>query len=305
MIYENKYENMIYLIKIFRIHLFSVFILLSLTNCNRNADHPNYDSKTNRGFITLWELSEGEKEITIPINGEYYYNYNIYWSKEDDPSKNGGISNITRRENYKFELPESGKYTVEITGKFPAIYFNPKYTDLKRHNLIDVKQWGDIEWESMEHAFSGCNNLQITATDKPNLSKVKSLKGMFLVANSFNGSINHWDVSNITDMSDMFNGAAIFNQPLNSWNISNVTNMEGMFWGAKAFNQPLNSWNISNVTKMKNMFYRASSFDQDLNNWKLNEHITSENTRPMFSSHFNENNIKSWRLSLKDLTNEN
>jgi hypothetical protein len=48
-----------------------------------------------------------------------------------------------------------------------------------KSRLIDVKQWGNVAWTSMSSAFYGCNNLNITATDKPNLASVTNMSGMF------------------------------------------------------------------------------------------------------------------------------
>jgi hypothetical protein len=48
-----------------------------------------------------------------------------------------------------------------------------------RNKLISVDQRGDIEWTSMERAFHGCENLEIKATDVPDLRKVDSISRMF------------------------------------------------------------------------------------------------------------------------------
>ena len=43
------------------------------------------------------------------------------------------------------------------------------------------------------------------------------------------GSIENWNVSNITDMSYMFCHCEKFNQDISKWNVSNVQNMSYMF----------------------------------------------------------------------------
>ena len=58
-------------------------------------------------------------------------------------------------------------------------------------------------------------------------------------ADSFNQSLNDWNVSNVIDMEQMFRGATSFNQPLDNWDVSKVKSMVGMFRGARSFNQPL------------------------------------------------------------------
>ena len=44
-------------------------------------------------------------------------------------------------------------------------------------------------------------------------------------AESFNGDLSKWNVSNVRDMEDMFYEARSFNGDLSKWNVSNVTNM--------------------------------------------------------------------------------
>ena len=137
-----------------------------------------------------------------------------------------------------------------------------------RLDIVRVEQWGTTVWSSFYRAFSYCENLDVTATDIPNLSICQNLSGMFSGCTSLvnaNGSISGWQTANVTNMNYMFSGATAFNQPLN-WNTANVTNMPGMFQGATSFNQPLN-WNTQNVTNMESVFSSATSFNQPLNNW--------------------------------------
>ena len=69
------------------------------------------------------------------------------------------------------------------------------------------------------------------------------------------GSIENWNVSNVTNMMAIFYNCKNFNQNLSKWNVSNVTNMEYMFSGCEKFNQKISNWNVSNVTNMRHMFY--------------------------------------------------
>lgn len=77
----------------------------------------------------------------------------------------------------------------------------------------------------MNNAFYGCENLQILATDTPDLSKVTDMGNMFRAATNFNGDLSNWDVSNVTNMTNVFNGARNFNSDLSAWDVSKVTNM--------------------------------------------------------------------------------
>ena len=140
--------------------------------------------------------------------------------------------------------------TISISGKFPQINFSKSDCSL----LVSVEQWGTTVWKSMRNAFDGCSNLEINASDSPNLSLVNDMSFMFNRASSLNQNISNWDVSNVTTMRHLFSNAKSFNQNIGNWNVSNVTDMSYMFSAANAFNQNIGNWNVGNVSTMEGMF---------------------------------------------------
>jgi surface protein len=146
-------------------------------------------------FITIWQTdNEGTSEdnqITIPGQG---VDYLIEWEEVDNEANNNGSE--TGSHEHIVTFPKAGKYRVKLSGSFHRIVFNNTDND----KLIDIAQWGDIEWSSFSSAFSNCSNLIQTATDKPDLSNVNSLSTMFVGAESFNADLSDWDVSNISAM---------------------------------------------------------------------------------------------------------
>ncbi|WP_188467442.1 BspA family leucine-rich repeat surface protein, partial [Marivirga lumbricoides] len=219
------------------------------------------DENESNYFITTWQTTTNNEQITIPTVGSGY-NYKIIWG---DGSQD---SNVTGNIDHTYTT--AGIYTVMIIGDFPRIYFN-NVGD--KDKILTVEQWGNITWSSMQSAFQGCGNLSIPAIDAPDLSNVESMKSMFYDAKSFNSAIGHWDVSHITDMSYMFWSASAFNQDISDWNVSLVTDMSYMFHMASSFNQPIGKWDVSSVITMHNIFYRAQSLDQNLGAWVLNENL--------------------------------
>ncbi|MBN2659450.1 MAG: BspA family leucine-rich repeat surface protein [Spirochaetales bacterium] len=243
--------------------------------------------KAREAFVTIWNTTSANETIIIPVNPDYNYNYYIDW---DDGSTD---SNITGDITHTYEEP--GRYLVNITGDFPAIFFKNS-TQTNAAKLYDVYQWGPNKWQSMEGAFYNCTNLELIYTeDKPDLSETLSTSYMFYNADSLNQSIDTWTMTNIRDMSGMFYDADTFNQPLNSWDVSNVTNMSGMFAGAEDFNQPLNSWITNNVTDMRAMFETASSFNADISSWNTSR-VTDMSYMFYYAGRFNSN-IGSWTVS--------
>ncbi len=234
------------------------------------------------GFITTWETTSNNESIKIPTT-DTGYKYYVDWG---DGTIGGSFEGDA---THTYATP--GTYTIKIVGDFPRIYFNNKNPKTK---IKEINQWGNITWTSMERAFYGCNNLNVTATDVPDLSDVTSLKQMFALASSvdadfslwdtkdikdmslmfyaaynFNGNIATWDVSNVEDMSLMLAIAEVFNVDISSWNVSSVTDMGGMFAEAKVFNQDIGNWNVGAVESMKEMFLEAESFNQDIGNWDV------------------------------------
>ena len=249
-----------------RVHYFSCIKdyrdrLINPPNSWRIIDETPLEIGCDTGdFVTTWRTTTANESITIPTFSGETYDYDIDWDNDGVWDLRGATGDATH------SYPQPGTYTVRIQGDFPRIYFNFQGSNDK---IQSVEQWGDIEWTNMNNAFWGCSNLQINATDVPDLQKVTDLSGMFAAAKSMNAPLNGWNVSSIVNMRSMFEYASSFNQPLNDWDVSQVTTMLGMFNGATAFNQSLATWNVSNVTNMGNMFQNATAFNQSLATWNV------------------------------------
>lgn len=221
-------------------------------------------------FITSWKTDNlgfsTDNQIKITTAFGETYDYNINWG--DGTSDTGVTGDIT----HTYGAP--GTYTVTISGTFPRITTDTPGTPgdtSDRLKLIEVVQWGTNPWTSMRLAFDGCANLDVTATDTPNLSSATSLSNMFARCQNLQGTaaFNNWDVSTITNMRALFFNTNNFNQELSNWNVSMVESMDFMFMFTNSFNQDISNWDVSAVTTMENMFNSATAFDQDLGNWDI------------------------------------
>jgi len=199
-------------------------------------------------------------QFTLPWTG----NYDIDWG---DGNTDTGQTDTTTH-----TYATAGTYDVSVTPTNQCrITFNGSTDKLK---LLEVKNWGTGVWSSvgLASAFSGCTNMDVTATDTPDLSVITNASNMFrscfiMVGNS---SFKNWDTSNITRPESMFRAARLFNQNISSWDFSSATRFDNMFFDARTFNQPIGSWNTSNVTQINNMFRNnQSAFDQSLANWDI------------------------------------
>lgn len=212
-------------------------------------------------FITKWKTSIPGESITIPTASGKTYNYDVNWG--DGTIEAGKKGNAT----HSYKAP--GTYEVKVLGDFPAIYFLTSPA-ANKDRIIDVKQWGGIKWTSMANAFQECGNLNVTATDVPDLSGVTDLKAMFALASNFNGNISTWNVSMIIDMTGMFSGATSFDQDLSGWNVSKVRDMTGMFIGATSFDQNLSTWDVSGTVVtdfLKGAVLSTKNYDALLKGW--------------------------------------
>jgi surface protein len=161
-----------------------------------------------------------------------------------------------------------------------------------KNQLIDVGQWGIVPWSSMNGAFYGCSNFNISAIDRPDLSTVNDMSFMFANASIFNSNIDDWNTSSVINMSYLFSSAIAFNSDISNWNTSNVMDMSYMFNNALAFNQDLGNWNTFNVVNMSNMFNSAIAFNSYINDWSTSNVI---NMSSMFQNASNYNqDLGSW-----------
>ncbi len=275
------------LILLQRTFLKFIILLLIIIFASPHAIATSIDSTS---FITTWKTDNpggsGDNQITIPTTN-VGYNYDVDWNNDGIFDTTGLVSSITHT------FPSIGTHTIRIKGNFPTLNFDASNSDSQK--LISVDQWGTIPWTSMYKAFYNCINLNINATDAPNLSLVTNMNRMFLNCSSMNQDFNNWDVSNVTDMQFMFMNCYSFNGNISSWNVSNVNNMSKMFYNCSSFNENISTWDISNVTQIESMFEGCSSFNQDISSWDISN---ISNMLRLFQgcTNFNQN-IGSWDMS--------
>jgi len=246
-------------------------------------------------FITKWDLSisgSGATQITFDVGTTGIVNYTWLQLTGGGATGSGTFSGTTVT---IIGLPAGGTIRLSIDSvNFNRININ---NGIDKNRLLDVEQWGTVAWSSMQTAFYGCINLNITATDLPDLSGVNNMYKMFCACIVLNGptNIGLWNTSAVTNMSLVFENAIAFNQPIGSWNTSAVTNMSWMFYHEYAFNQPIGSWNTSAVTNMVGMFEQATSFNQPIGLWNTSAVTDMQN---MFdgASDFNQP-IGNWNTS--------
>jgi len=229
--------------------------------------------KAQSEFITIWQPNKSATVITdLPSSNstQIYFpgigvDYNVYWEEVGNTSHNGTLNNITTSVNspllidFGSSIAINPQYILKVSngsGHFNRIIFyngNNYQGDVEK--ILTVSQWGNMQWESMNYAFAGCKNIDVTAVDTPNLTNVTELSHMFYNCFTLKGgsSFENWNISKVKSMKSMFENASLFNQNIGYWDTSNVIDMSAMFSNTTAFNQNLGNWNLKNLINATNM----------------------------------------------------
>lgn len=274
----------------YRFFIFTVLLLLRLSA----------SAQITSPYVTIWQTDisgiTGSNTIRIPAQGEFAY----LWEQVGNTSNSGAGTGINTTD---ISFPSPGIYQVSMTptGTSPFNRINFDVTSNynvggDRDKLIDIKQWGDVHWASLETAYFFCSNLTLTASDLPDLNNVTSMRAAFSNAGSLLATnAGSWNVSNVTDISSLFSGTQLFNQDIGGWDVANVTDMHELFYFAMAFNQNLNSWNVSSVNNMNLMFDYAMKFNGNISSWDVSN-VTDMGYMFNGAQEFNQN-INNWNVS--------
>ncbi|MCT4614760.1 MAG: BspA family leucine-rich repeat surface protein [Marinifilaceae bacterium] len=250
-------------------------------------------------FITKWKTTKPNEKIKICINDlkknsnskfrhfvKSSYDYSVQYSDNGITKNKFGL-----KSDLIIQFKNPGEHIVEISGKFPAIMYRDK-DSMWAKKLIDIIQWGDIQWESMCSAFRATNLSVISAQDIPNLAEVESMKSMFENATKFNSQLNSWNVSSVECFKKMFHNVKEFNKPLNNWNMQNAKNIAFMFCDTDEFNSDISTWNTSSLINMNYCFANTNSFNQDISKWNLTSIKKLKNSLFMAKAFSSENYTK-------------
>jgi gliding motility-associated-like protein len=248
-----------------------------------------------QNFITQWNLATaGSGATQLSFGTATSGSVNYTW-QEISPGSASGSGSWSGSTLTITGLPTGATIRLQIAPtNFQRIIINSG-TDSNRLTLVE--QWGGTAWTSMQRAFYDCQNLQITATDVPNLSGVTDMSSMFESCRNLNSpsNIGTWNTANVTNMTFMFYDATVFNQDLGAWNTAAVTNMSTMFSEALAFNQDIGSWNTAAVTDMSDMFGYTTAFNHDIGSWNTGA-VTDMSVMFRSASAFNQD-ISSWNTA--------
>lgn len=255
-------------------------------------------------FVTVWETGS-DAEVSLPLVESGEYDFTVNWG-------DGSVDRITEwnQKETTHRYNEPGTYTISIDGEIEGwrMAESDKPRDLQR-----IEQWGSFRFGNTGGYFNRASNLEVTATDVPNLRGTSTLQGAFAYCRNLRKipSMNEWDVSSVTNMEGMFKRTVHFDEEIGNWDVSSVENMAEMFLGARHFNRDIGSWDVSSVEDMSMMFSMRTegegrvsgtdSFAQGITNWDVS---SVKDMSGMFSQARNFNqDIGDWDVSsVKDMS---
>ena len=211
----------------------------------------------NDWFITVWKTSGTSIKFPAYQVNNGYYTLKCVQLADDGTEIAATMHTYTpNTDGYEIPvgLPVGKKYRVYAYGDgLKWINFNNQWQN--RNDIILVEQWGTTKWKSFQYAFISCQNLDVTATDKPDLSQCTDLANAFYYCTSLvnaNGSIAQWETQTITNMQSMFYGDTLFNHSLaaykitaNNWYMQSIVGRSGI--SCENFSATLDSWKTQAV----------------------------------------------------------
>lgn len=211
------------------------------------------------------------------------------------------FNSLTSASNTTFTATNTNSLSITPSGNFSGT-LNIRLRAGDSNKVLEIKQWGNVQWSSMLRAFSYCRNMELTTQDAPKFTNsVTDFDSLFEGCTTLTGlSCNwNWNTSNITQMSACFKDCTNFNGDVSNWNTSNVTQFgrlsqnNGMFAFCVNFNRDLSTkqvttvengthiaWDVFNSTSFSAMFRGCSQFNGNIDNWRLNSNssILFQNT---------------------------
>ena len=232
------------------------FVILTITTYAQGAP-----------FVTRWNLSyPGFDNDRINLNLSITDTVTYSW-QELSPGNDSGFGIFTSNYENVMGLPPGSIIRLSIdSANINSLVIGASSS---RSRLIDIESWGSMNWTSMYKAFVGCNYMNISATNIPNISGLTDMSHAFSACDLLTGPINisSWNTAQVTSMFDLFYKATNFNQPIGSWNTSAVTNMRSVFSEASIFNQDISNWNTASVYEMAEMFAYTNKFNKPIGDW--------------------------------------
>ena len=192
------------------------------------------EDRINAGYplVLAFQTTTANETITLPAQtSKHFY---AMWG-------DGITEKCTGITEHVYDKP--GAYIVRLMGDVDAVSFHETPSANK---LINILNWGSIQWKTLKGAFSGCKNLVGTASDEPSLTYCTDISYAFMNASKFVGNVSGWDVRNVSSATGTFLNAKSFNQNLELWDVQNIAAFQNFLKGTRLssenFERTITKW---------------------------------------------------------------
>lgn len=220
-------------------------------------DYGGYPGEPSPGYFSV----TGSGTVGDPFLIEFFQNYGSLPATMS--VLDGDVTLTLVQEGIAFGGPVShqyataGDYDVTIDGITEVWHFNS--FPASQLQIIRINQWGSNPWRTLNEAFAHCTNLEITATDAPNLTYVEDCAvafdrcGATFTMNDVGAAL--WQTGTVKTTYEMFRGNFNFNSPIGNWDLSGLIDDEameqpganGMLRYCVSFNQDI-AWQFTALT---------------------------------------------------------
>lgn len=189
-------------------------------------------------FVFEAQTTEADETFTLPLADEETHDFTVDWG-DGSTSEIASFDSADKVHTYT----SPGTHEVKITGTIGGWAFNGAGD---KDKISDIKNWGPFSFISTG-SFKGCTNLQITATDGPNvLNLAEAFEGCTSLTDV---DVSKWDTSSTVDARAAFKDA-----------IGAI--LKGLFF-----------WKIQAILYASKFLYNATlptvEYDRVLTNWAL------------------------------------
>lgn len=197
--------------------------------------------------------SSNNNQIVIPIRAQVLATFDF---KVDFGDGTVNEYNSSGDITYTYAVP--GIYTIKISGILSTINYN---TTGDKDKVINLSQFGDLQFYSLVGAFRACNNMQATYTDKPKFySANPSLSQSFAGTLLTNSNSVDFIPSTVSSLFGTFQAVSgkNFSELATNLSLLNCTDISFLFSQSGA-NANFGQWQLGSVlTTAANIFASSS-----------------------------------------------
>lgn len=144
-------------------------------------------------FITVWKVAAGDEIKFALRQRSTTEDFTVNWG-------DGCVEQVFGDRDCRHVYADTGEYTVSISNQITEFSLATGTPE----KLIEIKQWGIAQWKTMEKMFYGAGSMICTAVDRPDLSRVVNIDGLFYGCEKLDARIEDWGFERTADTEHMF-----------------------------------------------------------------------------------------------------